>query len=278
MRVGVVGTGVMGKSIAAYLSCFDVVDSVLIIGSRESKAELEMADLGRVIRRIARKCPACGLQSLEKVFPVRSLGQLSDADLIIEAVTEDYSIKKDIFIALDGIADDTVIIASNTSSISITRLASNLRFPSRVLGLHFFNPIEVMELVEVVCGFHTSLDVVAHSKTILADLHKKPVIINETPAFIVNRMLIPMINEAITLLSEGSASREDIDMAMKYGAHHPIGPLTLSDLIGNDVVLSIMQNLYEETNDSKYRPHPLLKKMVRAGALGRKVKSGFYRY
>jgi 3-hydroxybutyryl-CoA dehydrogenase len=171
-----------------------------------------------------------------------------------------------------------MIIASNTSSLSITAFSSLFPIPKNVVGLHFFNPAPVMELVEIVVG-HVSCDLVINQlKEFTSKLGKSPVVVNEAPGFVVNRMLIPMINEAVSILAEGVASAEDIDRAMKFGAHHPMGPLALADLIGNDVNLSIMETLYKETGDPKYRAHPLLRKMVRANHLGRKTKKGFFEY
>jgi len=278
VRFAVIGTGVMGKSIAGYLSLFEQVKSISWLGSRKGKSTAEMSSLSRIIKRISRKHEANCSNPIEKIKPIDSFSDLVGVDFLIEAVTENFDSKKAVFTNFrEHLSDDTIVV-SNTSSVSITRLAAILQKPERVIGIHFFNPIEFMELVEVIQGFHTSSEVIKKAREFLALINKKTVLINETPGFIVNRMLIPMINEAITLLSEGAACKEDIDIAMKYGANHPIGPLSLSDLIGNDVVLSIMQTLFEETSDPKYRPHPLLIKMVRAGALGRKTKNGFYSY
>jgi len=186
------------------------------------------------------------------------------SDIIIEAVIEDINVKKDIFKKLDGICDSDTILATNTSSLSITELAAVTKRPEKVIGMHFFNPAPIMKLVEVVRGLSTSNETFDKVK--------------DTAGFAVNRILIPMINEAICVLSEGTASKEDIDESMKLGANHPMGPLELSDFIGNDVVLAIMEILYRETGDSKYRPCPLLRKMVRAGCVGKKENKGFYSY
>ncbi len=278
MKISVIGTGIMGKSIVSYLSLFESVKEICWLGSNVDRAQSEFSSMSRVLKRIVRKQGGDSVSSIQKIVPVNQFLSLKESSLVIETVTEDYEIKKNVFNNLNNVIDSSVILASNTSSISITRLASNVENPARVIGVHFFNPIEIMELVEIVAGHHTSQETVDWIKKFLLYIQKKPICLNETPGFIVNRMMIPMINEAVTLLAEGVAIREDIDNAMKYGANHPIGPLSLSDLIGNDVVLSIMETLFYETNDPKYRPHPYLKKMVRAGCLGRKSKKGFYSY
>jgi 3-hydroxybutyryl-CoA dehydrogenase len=204
--------------------------------------------------------------------------EAKDCSLIVEAVVEDIGIKKALFKEFEQIAGKDAILATNTSSLSITEIASSLKDPGRLLGMHFFNPAPLMKLVEIIKGINSSSEAVDKVINIIKELDKEYVVVNESCGFIVNRMLVPMINEAIGVLAEGIASAEDIDKAMKYGANHPIGPLSLGDLIGNDIVLAIMNNLYEELGDSKYRPHPLLKKMVRAGHLGRKTGRGFFEY
>jgi len=278
MKIGVIGSGVMGKSISSYLSLFECVDAIQWVGSSHQKTLSEMDSLRKVARRISRKIVPSRPDFINKINPINHINELCDIDILIEAATENIDIKKDIFTKLSQVISEKTIIATNTSSVSITGLASVVKNPERVLGLHFFNPIDFMDLVEVVRGYHTSDETINAVKNLVDKIEKKAVYINETPGFVVNRMLIPMINEAITLLAEGAATREDIDDAMKYGANHPIGPISLADLIGNDIVLSIMNTLFEETNDPKYRPHSLLKKMVRAGSLGRKTKKGFYKY
>ena len=216
--------------------------------------------------------------ALRKIYTIDAYEEIVSVDLVIEAVSEDINTKADVFKKIRSIVSEETIIASNTSSLSITQLASFTEYPSQVIGIHFFNPIDMMRLTEIVYGYHTSKLTIEWAKEFTVMLDKVPVVVKESPGLIVNRMLIPMINEAVSLLSEGVASNEEIDRAMKMGANHPIGPLALSDMIGNDVVLSIMQNLHFETGDQKYRPHSLLKKMVRAGALGRKTSLGFYKY
>jgi 3-hydroxybutyryl-CoA dehydrogenase len=194
----------------------------------------------------------------------------------VEAVKEDMQVKKALFAALSGICSKETLFATNTSSLSITELSAGM--DRQVIGMHFFNPAPVMELVEVIAGMNTPKDMIGEVMELARSLGKTPVLVHEAPGFVVNRILIPMINEAITVLYEGTASAADIDTAMKLGANHPIGPLSLADLIGNDVVLAVMETLARETGDSKYRPCPLLKKMVRAGLLGRKTSKGFFDY
>lgn len=215
---------------------------------------------------------------LSKITGTTDLNLAADCDLVIEAAVENMDIKKDIFSQLDKICKVETILASNTSSLSITEVASATNRPDRVIGMHFFNPATIMKLVEVIKGMVTSQETFDKVKELSFAIGKEPVEVAEAPGFVVNRILIPMINEAVGIFAEGVASVEDIDTAMKLGANHPMGPLALGDLIGLDVCLAIMDVLYNETGDTKYRAHSLLRKYVRAGWLGRKSGKGFYDY
>lgn len=215
---------------------------------------------------------------LERITGTTDLALAADCDLVIEAAVENMEIKKSIFSELDRICKESAILASNTSSLSITEVASATKRPDKVIGMHFFNPAPVMKLVEIIRGMATSKETFESVKEISTAIGKEPVEVAEAPGFVVNRILIPMINEASFILQEGIASVEDIDTSMKYGANHPMGPLALGDLIGLDVCLAIMDVLYNETGDSKYRASSLLRKYVRAGYLGRKTGRGFYTY
>lgn len=213
-----------------------------------------------------------------RIVDTMDFNDLRDSDLIIEVVAEQMPLKKEIFKTLDEVCKPEAILATNTSSLSITEIGAATSRPERVIGLHFFNPVPMMKLVEVISGQLTDPEVHDKAMEIAREVGKTPVSVNEAPGFVVNRILIPMINEGVGILADGVATREDIDEAMKLGANHPMGPLALADLIGLDVCLAIMEVLYTEFGDSKYRPHPLLRKMVRANLLGRKTGRGFYDY
>ncbi|RPA63833.1 3-hydroxybutyryl-CoA dehydrogenase [Shewanella frigidimarina] len=281
MEVSIIGSGTMATGITQVLCVNDQVTKINLIARNDNKALLAKAVCEKSISRLVRKgklTEAQSINALEKIYPSSLLSSVIASDLVIEAVAEDFIIKMELFSELYNYVKGSTIIASNTSSLSITAFGSVLPNSKNVVGLHFFNPAPVMELVEIVVGHETSEDVVQYLKVFTQNLGKSPVVVQEAPGFVVNRMLIPMINEAVSILAEGIATAVDIDKAMKFGAHHPMGPLALADLIGNDVNLSIMETLYSETGDPKYRAHPLLRKMVRANHLGRKTKKGFFEY
>ena len=215
---------------------------------------------------------------LSRISGTTDMNLAADCDLVVEAAIENMKIKKEIFAELYKICKPETILASNTSSLSITEVASATNRPEKVIGMHFFNPAPVMKLVEIIRGMATSQETFDAVKELSVAIGKEPVEVEEAPGFVVNRILIPMINEASFILQEGIASVEDIDTAMKYGANHPMGPLALGDLIGLDVCLAIMDVLYNETGDTKYRSSSILRKYVRAGWLGRKSGRGFYNY
>jgi 3-hydroxybutyryl-CoA dehydrogenase len=279
MKVFIMGAGTMGSGIAQVFAAHgfqtvlcDIEDKFVQTGYLAIESSLSRMVKKEAITE-ARKA-----EILSNIIKTTDRKDTVGCHLILEAVIENIEIKKSLFKEIELIADKDAIFATNTSSLSITEIASSLKDPYRLLGIHFFNPAPLMKLVEIIKGLTTSSDTVDKAVSIINQLDKEYVIVSESGGFIVNRILIPMINEAIGILADGIASAEDIDKAMKFGANHPIGPLSLGDLIGTDIVLAIMNNLYAEFGDSKYRPHPLLKKMVRAGHLGRKTGIGFFNY
>jgi 3-hydroxybutyryl-CoA dehydrogenase len=277
--VGVVGAGTMGHGIAQVLA-----RSGYRVLLTDASAALLAKGKERIERNLARDVEKGRLtggereQTLARIESSSALESMAAADFVIEAITENFDAKAQVWRALDGQVRPEVVFATNTSSISITRLAAVTRRPAKFLGLHFFNPVPLMKLVEVVPGFDTSPETLAAAEELAASLGKTAVRVNDFPGFVSNRILMPMINEAVYALMEGVAEPKALDTVMKLGMSHPLGPLELADFIGLDVCLDIMKVLYEGFHDSKYRPCPLLEKMVAAGRLGRKSGRGFYEY
>jgi 3-hydroxybutyryl-CoA dehydrogenase len=278
-KIGIIGAGQMGGGIAhvAAIAGFDVV----LNDVTEDRVHAGLATInGNMARQIAKNqiTDEDRKAALARIVPSADYGDFADSDLIIEAAVENEEVKRKIFAKLCPIAKPEAILSSNTSSISITRLASATDRPEKFIGIHFMNPAPLMQLVELIRGIATDDSTFESAKAFIAKLGKTSTVSEDFPAFIVNRILLPMINEAIYTLYEGVGSVEAIDTAMKLGANHPMGPLQLADFIGLDTCLSVMQVLHEGLADTKYRPCPLLVKYVEAGWLGRKTKRGFYDY
>jgi 3-hydroxybutyryl-CoA dehydrogenase len=277
--IGVVGAGTMGNGIAQ--AC--AVAGIPVVMTDVAQAQLDrgLKAVDGSLERLVKKEKLTAekkAEMLARISTATSTDALAGCDLVVEAATEHLDLKLKIFAQLDAVAKPGAIIASNTSSISITRLAAATKRPDQVIGMHFFNPVPVMALVELIRGLQTSDATYAATEAVTKQLGKTPVQVKNSPGFVVNRMLCPMINEAIFALGEGLATAQEIDDAMRLGCNHPIGPLALCDLIGVDVQLAVMQVLFEGFKDSKYRPAPLLVEMVEAGYLGRKTGRGFYSY
>lgn len=277
MKVGIIGAGTMGAGIAQAFAQTEGFTVALCDINNEFAANGKNRIAKGFEKRIAKgKMEQAEADTILSKITTGTKEICADCDLIIEAAIENMEIKKQTFKELDEICKPEAIFATNTSSLSITEIGAGLKRP--MIGMHFFNPAPVMKLVEIIAGLQTPADIVEKIKKISEDIGKVPVQVEEAPGFVVNRILIPMINEAVGIYAEGIASVEGIDAAMKLGANHPIGPLALGDLIGLDVCLAIMDVLYHETGDSKYRAHTLLRKMVRGKQLGQKTGKGFYDY
>jgi 3-hydroxybutyryl-CoA dehydrogenase len=277
--VGVIGLGTMGSGIAQVAAQSGYTVLAMDMDERISKQSLASMEKRLRDRVTSGKMKQEELEGiLRNINIVSSFQQFSRAEVVIEAVFERVEIKKEVLQKISDAVSEHALIGSNTSSISITMLSGAVRQPGRFIGLHFFNPVPVMKLVEIVKGYSTSDETVSSAKEFATSLGKQPVVVSDFPGFVSNRVLMPMINEAIFALMEGVAGVEEIDTIMKLGMHHPMGPLELADLIGLDVCLDIMNSLYSGFRDPKYRPCPLLEKMVNAGLLGRKSGRGFYTY
>lgn len=277
MKIGVIGAGTMGAGIAQAFAVHDGYEVVLC----DIKSEYAENGKNKIIKALEKlvakeKMTKAAADKAAASITTGLNDAVADCDLVIEAALERMDLKKQVFEKLQTICKKDTIFATNTSSLSVTELSTGL--DREVVGMHFFNPAPVMKLVEVIAGLNTPTDLITKIKAISEDIGKVPVEVQDSAGFVVNRILVPMINEAIGIYAEGVASAEDIDTAMKLGANHPMGPLALGDLIGLDVCLAIMEVLESETGDPKYRPHPLLRKMVRGNYLGRKTGRGFFAY
>jgi len=278
-KIGVLGAGTMGAGIAQAFA-----SAGLTVVLRDVSDALVASGVATIQKNLDRQVSKGTLSEIEhqailgRVESATDLEAVAECDLIVEAIIEQMDIKKTVFEALDKTCKAETIFVSNTSSLSITEIASATNRPDRVMGMHFFNPASIMKLVELIRGIATSQETVDAVQAVAMEIGKQPIEVAEAPGFVVNRILVPMINEAVGILAEGLASPQDIDAAMKLGANHPMGPLTLADMIGLDVCLAVMDVFHQEFGDSKYRTHPLLRKYVRAGWLGRKSGKGFYDY
>jgi len=276
---GIIGAGTMGNGIVQTCAVSGI--DAIMVDINEAAVQKGLKTITGSLERLVKKEKLGSAErdaALARVKATTQLADLKDADIIIEAATENLDLKLKLLKDVDALARPEAILASNTSSISITRLAAATGRPDRFLGMHFFNPVPMMALVEIIRGLQTSDATHAAVEGLAKQLGKTPITVKNNPGFVVNRLLIPMINEAVFVLAEGLASAEEIDNGMKLGCNHPIGPLALADLIGLDTCLAVMEVFYDQFADSKYRPAPLLKEMVAAGYLGRKTGRGFYSY
>ena len=272
-KIGVLGAGTMGAGIAQAFA-----SAGLTVVLRDVSDALVASGVATIQKNLDRQVSKGTLSEIEHQAILGRVERATDLEAVVEAIIEQMDIKKTVFEALDKTCKAETIFVSNTSSLSITEIASATNRPDRVMGMHFFNPASIMKLVELIRGIATSQETVDAVQAVAMEIGKQPIEVAEAPGFVVNRILVPMINEAVGILAEGLASPQDIDAAMKLGANHPMGPLTLADMIGLDVCLAVMDVFHQEFGDSKYRTHPLLRKYVRAGWLGRKSGKGFYDY
>ena len=278
-RIGVIGAGTMGNGIAQV--CAQAGLQVRMVDIADAAVQRGLSTVSKSLDRLVAKDKISAAEKdaiVGRIAGGTDYAALKDCDLVIEAATENLTLKLKILKQLDELLGETVVIATNTSSISITQLAAVVRNPGRFIGMHFFNPVPLMGLVELIRGLQTEDATHDLSHAFVRHIGKTPVTVRNSPGFVVNRILCPMINEAIFVLQEGLASAEDIDAGMRLGCNHPIGPLALADMVGLDTMLAVMEVFYEGFNDPKYRPAPLLKEMVAAGRLGRKNGRGFYSY
>jgi 3-hydroxybutyryl-CoA dehydrogenase len=277
--IGIIGAGIMGNGIAQVCAASGL--DVVMVDINQAAIDKGMDSISSSLERLVKKEKLTAEQkaaTLAKIKPSLDYADLKDLHLVIEAATENHPIKEKILKQLDETCSPTTIIATNTSSLSVTQMASKISNPARVIGMHFFNPVPMMALVEIIRGLQTSDETHQAIYDMSKRLGKEPITVKNAPGFVVNRILVPMINEAFFVLAEGIATAEDIDAGMKLGCNQPIGPLALADLIGLDTILAIMEVYFNNFSDSKYRPCPLLREMVAAGQLGRKTGNGVYQY